>query len=151
MNKPLTNREKGRLRNIKLKELADSGRLAFVKNRGDLAEAVGFTYEQRAKAGYQWVQYNIAKDVLNERFVGYGQDGKAEYEYEYLGVKPKPKATIKNKPVAKKKPMVWVDEAVKTAEETKPAEVVITKGDLAICIKNVDKSAIAEIIKAVLA
>lgn len=150
MNKPLSTRDKGRLRNEKLQDLAKSGRLAFITTRADLAEAVGFTYDQRDKAGYQWVMKNVQKGRIKETLTGYRDDGRAEYEYQYLGENTKPKATIKKKPVAKKKPMVLVNEAVKVAEEIKPAEVVITKGDLAICIKNADKSVIAEIIKVVL-
>lgn len=94
MNKKLGNRKKGELRKQKLIELANSGKLAMIKSRGDLAEAVGFTYQQRNKAGYQWVKYKVDKGELKERLTGY-EDGIAVYEYEYTGAKPEVKTTKK--------------------------------------------------------
>lgn len=143
MNRPLNNRDKGRLRKEKLEELAKSGKLAFIKNRADLAEAVGFAYEQRHKAGYQWVNYNLMKGVLKEKLTGYTDNGLAEYEYEYVEAKPK------EKPVVKVQPVIWTDEAVKMSDSIKPMTITITKGDLTIRIEHADKGVVEDIIKSI--
>lgn len=143
MNRPLNNRDKGRLRKEKLEELAKSGKLAFIKNRADLAEAVGFTYEQRHKAGYQWVNYNLMKGVLKEKLTGYTDNGLAEYEYEYVEAKPKAK------PVVKVQPVIWADEAVKMPDSVKPMTITITKGDLTIRIEHADKGVVEDIVKSI--
>lgn len=153
MNRPLNNRDKGRLRKEKLEELAKSGKLAFIKNRADLAEAVGFTYEQRHKAGYQWVNYNLLKGALKEKLTGYTDNGLAEYEYEYVGDKPKVKTTKPDmsakEPVVKVQPVIWTDEAVKMPDSIKPMTITITKGDLTIRIEHADKGVVEDIVKSI--
>lgn len=143
MNRPLNNRDKGRLRKEKLQELASSGKLAFIKNRADLAEAVGFTYEQRHKAGYQWVNYNLMKGILKEKLTGYTDNGLAEYEYEYVEKKPKAKPAVKAQPV------IWTDEAAKMADSIKPMTITITKGDLTIRIEHADRGVVEDIVKSI--
>ena len=144
MNRPLNNRDKGRLRKEKLQELAKSGKLAFIKSRADLAEAVGFTYEQRHKAGYQWVNYNLMKGVLKEKLTGYTDNGLAEYEYEYVEEKPKAKPVVKAS-----EPVRTVNEMLEDAFKGSNMTITITKGDLTIRIEHADKGVVEDIVKSI--
>lgn len=80
MAKGLTIRERGKLRFGKIKELDENGKLAFVKNRKELAAAAGYTPQQRS-VGYAWVENLIHRGHITEEPVGYGKNGKLEYIY----------------------------------------------------------------------
>lgn len=145
-NKPLSNRKKGELRTQKLKELAESGKLSMIKTRGDLAEAVGYTYAQRGNAGYQWVHYKIERGELKETLVGYTDNGAAEYEYQYVGKPKKGTPLVGNFRVVE--PKVVIEE--KAEEPTVLATntvVTIYRGDTTIAIENISDTALVNIIK----
>ena len=146
-NKPLSNRKKGELRTLKLKELAESGKLSMIKTRGDLAEAVGYTYAQRGNAGYQWVHYKIEKGELKETLVGYTDNGAAEYEYQYIG-RPKNVAPLAGVLKAVE-PKVVLEDQKEEGPTVLATNTVITiyKGDTTIAIENVSDTALVDIIK----
>lgn len=148
MNKPLSNKQKGALRSQKLKELAESGKLAMIKNRGDLAEAVGYPYAQRNTSGYQWIHYKIERGELIERITGYTDDGHAEYEYQYVEPKAKPAEPVS--PVVKvSEPARTVNEMLEDAFKGSNMTITITKGDLTIRIEHADKGVVEDIIKSI--
>lgn len=134
MAKPMSNVKKGKLRAKKLQELADSGKLQFIKTRGDLAEAVGFTYDQRNKAGYQWIKYKVDKGELQERLTGYTDDGRAEYEYIYSTT-----------PVAKKPAATPVLPKKQASDDS--TVITITHKDTTITLEDVSVDVAIEIIK----
>lgn len=147
--KQLNNRQKGELRSKKLKELADSGRLAMIKNRPDLAEAVGYSQRDKNFAGYSWVQYKVDKGVLEERLVGFNNNGRAEYEYIYHGEpKPAERKYRKSQPVVEPTP---VNEMLKAAfKEEKSPTLTIYKGDMTISLENITAEMAADIIKSIM-
>lgn len=149
-NKPLSNRKKGELRTQKLKELAESGKLSMIRTRGDLAEAVGYTYSQRGNAGYQWVHYKIEKGELKETLVGYTENGSAEYEYQYLG-----KKTTTPSKEATESALAMYDRLKQDSIEQSMAElnspmVTIYKGDITISLEFMSEEGIAQIIKSIM-
>lgn len=152
-NKPLSQRRKGELRTQKLKELAESGKLSMIKNRPQLAEAVGYSYTERSKAGYQWVKYKIDSGVLKERLVGYDKFGRGEFEYEYVE---------KKKTVPTTAPIIFgtslnipVENPVENVENSEPtvvAQTVLTlyHGETTISIEGVSTDTIVEIVKSII-
>lgn len=86
LNKPISNRAKGLLRQERLAELDESGVLQVVKNRKDLLGYLGYTSEQYT-AGCGWINRMIRNKVLTETLVGINKYGFPEYEYHFLGVK----------------------------------------------------------------
>ena len=149
-NKPLSNRKKGELRTQKLKELAESGKLSMIKTRGDLAEAVGYTYAQRANAGYQWVHYKIERGELKETLVGYTENGSAEYEYQYLGKQqdvPRKEAVER---VLEDYDRLKQDSIEQSMEKLTSPMVTLYKGDISIVLEFMSEEGIAEVIKEVM-
>lgn len=145
-NKPLSNRKKGELRTQKLKELAESGKLSMIRNRGDLAEAVGYTYSQRSNAGYQWVHYKIEKGELKETLVGYTDNGAAEYEYQYIG-KPKNTTSLAGDFKVAEPKVVLEDQKEEPTVLATNTVITIYKGDITIAVENVSDTALVDIIK----
>lgn len=149
-NKPLSNRRKSELRTQKLKELAESGKLAMIRSRGDLAEAVGYTYSQRNSAGYQWVHYKIERGELKETLVGYTENGAAEYEYQYVGKKiamPSKEATESALAMYDRLKQDSIEQSM--AELNSPM-VTFYKGDITISLEFMSEEGIAQIIKEVM-
>lgn len=176
MNQPLNGRQKGKLRIKKLRELSKNGRLQFIRTRSDLAEAIGFPYDQKMNAGYQWVLARIRKGVLKETITGYTEDGHAEYEYQFIDPDKKPHkkpatATITvprptdfeivrepsetEKKLAEKraeemyKAMSEQYDKDAKAREDKPM-VAIYRGDTTIVLNNMSAEMMVEIIKSVI-
>lgn len=151
MGKQLSKTKKSELRLAKLRELAESGKLKFIKTRGDLAEAVGYPYMQRSTSGYSWVNYQIQKGILKERITGYGDSGLAEYEYEYVPNPPRPNPLKEELKVAEpKRQAKTVNEMLKDAfDEPEGMVINIVRGDMTVCIENANKAVLAEIIKAI--
>ena len=159
--KKLTNRRKGELRLQRLRELSESGKLAMIKSRADLAMAVGFTYDQRFKGGSQWVVYNVKKGIIRESLVGYTNHGTAEYEYHFVEPDTIKKAPRKNakKTVEKSEPNTLVDKIPTpiitdtSASEVQvlagPQVLTVYKGETTITLENVDKDTAVEIIKSI--
>ena len=176
MSKGLTKNEKGKLRDKRLHELAESGKLQFIKTRRELAEAIGFPHTQSQNAGYQWVLYNIRKGKLIENIAGYTDYGTAEYEYRLPeenkivskgieeAIKEFPNLIKKvEEPTEEEKRIAEVRaEAIhqamseqydrQQAEAAKPASTIITiyRGDTTVALENVDADTIMAIIKAVM-
>ena len=149
-NKPLSNKKKGELRTQKLKELAESGKLSMIRTRGDLAEAVGYTYSQRSNAGYQWVHYKIEKGELKETLVGYTDNGAAEYEYQYISkniATPSKEATESALAMYDK---LKQDSIEKSMAELNSPMVTFYKGDITISLEFMSEEGIARIIKEVM-
>lgn len=136
-NKPLTNKRRGELRMERLKDLATSGKLAMVKNRGDLAEAVGYTYKQRHTLGYQWVHYHIKKGELQETLIGY-TNGLPEYEYKLVGYEPIVKKTVPK-----------TEEPAVEEKHNEETVATIYINDATIALENVSGDTIVEIIKVI--
>lgn len=136
-NKPLTNKRRGELRMKKLEELAKSGKLAMIRNRGDLAEAVGYSYKQRSKTGYQWVHYKVKKGVLQETLVGY-TNGIPEYEYKLVGYEPIVKTTVPK-----------TEEPAVEEKHNEETVATIYINDATIALENVSGDTIVEIIKVI--
>lgn len=152
--KKLTNRRKGELRLQRLRELSESGKLAMIKSRADLAMAVGFTYEQRFKGGSQWVVYNVKKGVIKESLVGYTNHGTAEYEYHFVDPDTIAKAPRKNakkvEPVVSELNMPIIKDQEERVEViAQPQTLTIYKGETTITLENVDKDTAVEIIKSI--
>lgn len=176
MSKGLTNQKKGELRLKALREFANSGRLAFCKNRYQIAEGVGFPPEQVGKAGYQWVQYNIRKGVLREQITGLTNYGTAEYEYQFIDpeenkkvvsrgieeavkefpnlIKKVEEPTEEEKEQSKRKAEEMyraMEEQYEKEKDEKPTSTIITiyRGDTTVAIENVSTELILKIIKSV--
>jgi len=149
-NKPLSNRKKGELRNLKLKELAESGKLAMIRNRGDLAEAVGYTYSQRSGAGYQWVHYKIERGELKETLVGYTENGSAEYEYQYLGKQQDTPRKEAAERVLEEYDRLKQESIEENMEKLTSPMVTFYKGDITISLEFMSEECIAQIIKEVM-
>ena len=142
MSKKISDRRKGELRMDKLKELAESGKLAMIKNKGDLAEAVGFPHSKRSTSGYQWVKYRVDRGDLNERFLGY-KDGIAEYEYSMLEQPP-----VKIVKKAKKPMAIPQNTVILTDSKTeKDNSITITHKDTTITLNNVSDDVVVKIIE----
>lgn len=145
-NKPLSNRKKSELRMQKLKELAESGKLSMIRTRGDLAEAVGYTYSQRSNAGYQWVHYKIERGELIETLVGYTDNGAAEYEYQYIG-KPKKVAPLAGNFKVVEPKVVIEEKAEEPTVLATNTVVTIYRGETTIAIENISDTALVNVIK----
>lgn len=142
MNKKISNRRKGELRMERLKELASSGKLAMIKNKGDLAEAVGFAPSKRSTSGYQWVKYRVDKGEIKERFLGY-KDGIAEYEYSMPEQPP-----VKIVREAKNPMAIPQSTVVLTDDKTeKDNSVSIMHKDTTITLNNISDDVIVKIIE----
>ena len=139
MDKKITNKQKGKLRMDRLREAAKSGKLAFAKNRNDVAEMVGYLPGQNG--GYQWVLYNIQKGVLKEEIVKYNNYGRAEYIYTFNDPEDKTKKTIEK--------MVAEQPQIIISDEEKPIMITIYKGDMTISLENITAEMAADIIKSI--
>lgn len=164
MSKGLTKNEKGRLRDKRLHELAESGKLQFIKSRRELAEAIGFPHTQSQNAGYQWVLYNIRKGKLIENIAGYTDYGTAEYEYRLPDEKrPEPVAppeVIPEPTEAEKRIAEVRAEAIHKAmseeydrqmeAEQTTTSLTIYHGDTTIVLENVNIEMVVAIMKTVI-
>lgn len=149
MSKGLSNREKGKIREQRLQELADSGKLQFIRGRRELAEAVGFMNTHNNTAGYQWVVHRIKSGQLIEHIVGYTDYGTAEYEYHLSEEK------VSN-PVVDK----GIEEAVKEfpkliqpVTEQKPntaISITIYHKDTTFVLNNLDVKTVVDFVKSVI-
>lgn len=127
----LTSKKKGELRWKKLKELDKEGKLAFIKTRGELAEACG--YEKGDPKGASWVFNMLRNSVLEEVAVGYN-NGKMEKEYHLTGREPQ----FHNKPTKKEATKSNTPKTVEKNTVTEQqgslnvGELAITKDNIAI-------------------
>lgn len=86
VQKPLSAKERGRLRYGKLVELANKGVLVKATSRLEVANLVGYTEYEEAK-GYSWVSNLIAKKCLKEVIDHYDEKTKKPVYNYYLGDK----------------------------------------------------------------
>lgn len=84
MEEGLTGSQRGKLRWERVKDADENGKLKMAKNRNEVANVAGFTYEDR-KRGYQWVSAMIHKKYLEEKVLGIDKHGKMEFEYRIIG------------------------------------------------------------------
>lgn len=140
MDKKITNKQKGKLRMDRLREVSKSGKLAFAKNRNDVAEMVGYLPGQNG--GYQWVLYNIQKGVLKEEIVKYNNYGRAEYFYTFND--PEEKNEKKTEKIAAEQPQIII------SDEEKPIVITIYKGETTITFENISSDVVSDILKSIL-
>lgn len=139
---PLHNYKRSELYMKNLEALAESGKLAMVRTRAELAEAIGFPYSRRANGGSQWVRRAIEKGVLQEQTMSYKSNGRAEYEYHLLNPKAKSVAPPVNPPI-----LDGVENKVEVVAQ--PQTLTIYKGETTITLENIDKDTAVEIIKSI--
>lgn len=155
IKKGLSNREKGRIRFEKLKELDETGVLAEANTRPDVATLIGYTKEQW-KQGYSWVTNMIARGYLSETIVGFSPSGRGEYEYHMTGLEPdydykrsgnyKPHKVDAVKPKEElEKIKIWTDEAKNIVKDN--YAIIISKNGVDIKIELDSKDKVIEIIK----
>ena len=113
LSKPLTKRERGRLRYIRLKELGEKGILSKARTREDVLKMVGFT-DATMKTGDAWLGYMIKQGYLKETVV-WKRGRKGEYEYT-MGSK-EPNYDLFNRNASKKKKVEPVVEQVEAVVE----------------------------------
>lgn len=151
----LSNREKGRIRFEKLKELDETGVLAEARTRSDVATLLGYTKEQW-KQGYSWVTNMIARGHLSETVVGFSPSGRGEYEYHVTSLEPdynyKRSGNYKSHKVDAVKPKeelekikIWTDEAKDIVKNN--YTIIISKNDVDIKIELDSKDKVIEIVK----
>lgn len=144
MSKKLSPRERGRLAYDRLVEAAENGQLAKCKRRGEVANIVGYTKEQRA-AGYAWVSQYIRRGHLSEVMIAPGEYqyflGNKKPVFSYKGHKKTAEIEQETKPVSN----VVVEEKA-TADNTGGNKITITIGDnLTVTIDSID----TELVKAI--
>ena len=153
MNMKLSNKKKGELRKQKLIELSKSGKLAMIKGRGELAEAVGYPYAERHKSGYQWVKSKIDSGMLVERITGYTDYGTAEYEYKLAddtkGKFPEPSKEVMEKVNADYEALKQASIAQSMEKLNTYPVLTIYTGDTTIAIENMAEEYIVKAIEAV--
>lgn len=138
MDSGLTRKEKGKILEKRLKELDETGRLAFVKNRLQLATAVGYTDEEAPKRGAAWVSAIVKRGLVSETLRGFDRNNKPEYEYHYNGNK-RAKHTPSN---VKQEGGVKQEEQMATvpiATDNKTIKIEILKGDITIRVEFIDQ------------
>lgn len=146
MERGLSAREIGRLRWGRLEELYNSGELQKVKNRKELAAAVGFGPQQMDK-GYRWVTNLINRKHLEEVSMGVN-NGFVENQYFLTGKLPKYKGySSKNKyqtkPTRRQTTTTkqWIEPPIiERATISKPIKIEITRGDVTITFNDIDLS-----------
>lgn len=154
--KPLSPRKKGELYKEKLREIGTNGKLQMCRRRADVALAVGYPYAKRHTSGTSWVLRQIRDGALKETLVGYTNDGRGEYEYQYIEPK-KPfasrKRTIEPLKTESKvaEPQTILDNlsndmAVVLAQTT----LTIYQGDTTIVLESIDKDTAVAVIKSVI-
>lgn len=156
--KPLSPRKKGELYKEKLREIGTNGKLQMCRRRADVALAVGYPYAKRYTSGANWVLRQIHSGVLKETLVKYTNDGRGEYEYQYIEPKPKKpfasrKRTIEPLKTESKvaEPQTILDNlsndmAVVLAQTT----LTIYQGDTTIVLESIDKDTAVAVIKSVI-
>ena len=85
--KPLSAKEKGRLRYEKLVKAADRGILAKATNRFEVANLVGYTEYEDSSRGYSWVSNLLHRGALVEAIDHFDEKTKRPVYSYYLGDK----------------------------------------------------------------
>lgn len=162
MNSNLTPKQRGKLRWEKLVNMYEDGRLQAIKSRRELAEAVGFTREQR-DVGYSWVTNMITRGYMDEVHTGFDRNNKPEYQYFLTKKKPnygphnkrtlnKADKGIEANPAKITEPVV-LSRASDINIEVKPqenAQITITRGDITVTMNNVEPETLVKIIMGVI-
>lgn len=149
MSKGLSSRERGRLMWERLEEIYNNGQLQYLKNRNEVAAAVGFTKDQK-KRGYGWVTNMINRKHLDEVSMGINANGKMEYQYFLCSNRPnykrgrssnarKVKSEELRERMAEAQPLTIVpaESDVKTTTNDN-IRLTIERGDVKITIENFD-------------
>lgn len=151
MEKGISHFRKGELRWQKLQELEDTGKLSKARNRRDITSMMGLGTGYGAP--YTWVSNMISRGSVKETLLGFGKDGRPEYEYhltnknkpnyERFGKanRPKPGRTSVSKQSAKvEKTAMGTTDTVVTTKAT------IKYGDLVIELEGIDNRIIENIV-----
>ena len=85
--KPLSTRERGRLRYEKLVKAADEGVLTKATNRFEVANLAGYTEYENSSQGYSWVSNLLHRGCLIEVIDHYDEKTKKPIYNYYLGDK----------------------------------------------------------------
>lgn len=156
--KPLSPIKRGELYKEKLREIGANGKLQMCRRRADVALAVGYPYAKRHTSGTSWVLRQIRNGVLKETLVEYTNDGRGEYEYQYIEPKPKKPSASKKRAIEPLEPKPKVadtqtilnnlsnDMAVVLAQTT----LTIYQGDTTIVLESIDKDTAVAVIKSVI-
>lgn len=160
MNKKLNNREIGRLRWEKLKELDKNGGLAFCKNRQDILSALGFNTGYGTE--YSWLATRVANKNIQEIIVGFDNNNMPIYEYHLaeepdysnkIATKARQERRKEERNIRKEKQLVVSQETTNLSNthhmpssEKTTADVVVRYGELVIELNNIDSSVIEKII-----
>ena len=117
--KPLSNREKGKLRLKKLYEIAENGKLMDAKTKTQVGLLCGYNENEKALA-CSWTTYLINKGVLIERLSGRNKyTNLPEYEYSLAGKKAEA-------PAKKETPIAQYQDASGITLQVKKNDIVIT-------------------------
>lgn len=159
MNHGLNRKQLGALKWERLTKLYESGELQKMRNRSEVARAVGYTDAQK-ELGYGWVTNMVSRHYLDEVHVGFDKNNKPEYQYFLTKNKPNygPHRRKSNKSNGKTlvantpKPMDKPAEQIilsRASVETSYTKVTIAHGDTTITIENADSEALIKIIMGV--
>ena len=144
MNQPLTNRQKGKLRWERLKELDEAGMLSKARIRTDVSKMLGLG--DGYGAGYTWVSNLIKRGHLKETIYGTDANGRMEFEYHivdnphYYGTRP---TKSKKAQVTRKRKTSSATSSISTSGQIK---ATIRYGELSIEIEGIDEGTIERIV-----
>lgn len=142
LSKPLTKRERGRLRYVRLKELGEKGILSKARTREDVLKMVGFT-DATMKTGDAWLAYMIKQGYVQETVV-WKRGRKGEYEYT-MGAK-EPNYDIFNRNASKKKKAEPVVEQVEHVEPVKKTKAIFRRNDVEIELEEASQELILALV-----
>lgn len=159
MNRGLNKKQLGALKWERLTKLYESGELQKMRNRSEVAKAIGYTDAQK-ELGYGWVANMVNRHYLDEVHVGFDKNNKPEYQYFLTKNKPNygPHRKKSNKSSGKipaantPKPMDKPAEQIilsRASVETTCTKVTITRGDVVITMDNVDPETLIKIVMGV--
>lgn len=148
MRKRLSNREKGKLRYDRIKELEDQGLLVKASNRKDIARMGGYTSQQN-KQGASWVSNLIKSGYLTETLLGRSSNGKKLFEYHMTDKTPsygrrKTTEQAEDKPRVRENSLSTHPQGLDNSDmlsktkrrvEQAPIKIEITRGDISIKVE----------------
>lgn len=156
MNHGLNRKQLGALKWERLTKLYESGELQKMRNRSEVARAVGYTDAQK-ELGYGWVTNMVNRHYIDEVHVGFDKNNKPEYQYFLTKNKPNygphrgksnknaGNTLVANTPKLMDKPAEQIVLS-KESVETGYTKVTITRGDTTITIENANSETLVKIV-----
>lgn len=120
IKKGMSAQKKGEVLYGRLMEAQGNGLLAQCKTRRDVAELVGYTYEQRQK-GYSWVSNLIRRKHVSEVLIAPG-------EYQYFLGPNKPDYQMNNASKGRKKYFAKRRDTISSVSDNEP--VTLSRADV---------------------